>query len=126
MTVEECKKPSDWNREKLHGIAQEFAKKVKDNPGVVGIVAKPYGTYMHLITLIDWQIPRELAMALYDAEAEVADKYDGELLIEFDTVDCISPDRIDEVVHNNPDDIIYRKGDFNAKRDNPQAAGGTE
>lgn len=60
MTVLEQKKRFDRNREELHAIAKEFAQKVKDNPYVWGIVAKPYGAYMHLITLIDWQIPNHL------------------------------------------------------------------
>ena len=115
MPVAEDKKPFDRNRDELHAIAKEFAQKVKDNPYVWGIVAKPYGAYMHLITLIDWQIPKDLEMAIYDAELEIADKYDGQLLIEFDTFDCLSPDRIDEVAYDDPDNIIYRKGDFDAK-----------
>lgn len=110
MTVERRKKHFDCNRDKLHAIAKEFAGKVKDNPYVWGVVAKPYGAYLHIITLIDWQIPKELEMAIYDAELEIGDKYDGQLLIEFDTLDCLSPDKIAEVAHNNPEDIIYQKG----------------
>ena len=115
MAVLEHKKRFDRNQDALHAIAKEFAEKVKDNPYVWGIVAKPYGAYMHLITLIDWQIPKEPEMAIYDAELEIADKYDGQLLIEFDTFDCLSPDRIDEVAYDDPDNIIYRKGGFDAK-----------
>lgn len=115
MLAVEHKKHFDRNQDELHAIAQEFAQKVKDNPYIWGIVAKPYGAYMHLITLIDWQIPKEPEMAIYDAELEIADKYDGQLLIEFDTFDCLSPDRIDEVAYDDPDNIIYRKGDFDAK-----------
>ncbi len=126
MTVDKCGKHFDRNREGLHAIAKEFAEKVKDNPGVWGIVAKPYGAYLHLMTLIDWQIPRDLVMAIYDAELEIGDQYDGQLLIEFDTLDCLSPDKIDEVVGNNPEDLIYRKGDFDAERGHPQDAIGTK
>ncbi|MBM3242421.1 hypothetical protein FJZ31_39685 [Candidatus Poribacteria bacterium] len=124
MAVLEPKKRFDRNREELHAIAREFAQKVKDNPYVWGVVAKPYGAYMHLMTLIDWQIPRELVMSIYDAELEIADKYDGQLLIEFDTIDCLSPDRIDEAAYDDPGNIIYRKGGKDAERENsPDASG---
>jgi len=126
VAVDKRKKHFDRNRDKLHVIAKEFAKKVENNPGVLGIVAKPYGAYMHLIALIDWQIPKELEMAIYDAELKIADQYEGELLIEFDTVSCLSPERIDEVASDNPDNIIYRKGKNDAQRDNPQATDGTK
>jgi hypothetical protein len=118
MAVLEPKKRFDRNREELHAIAREFAQKVKDNPYVWGIVAKPYGAYMHLITLIDWQIPKELEKKIYDAELEIFDKYDGEVKFEFDTFDCLSPDRIDEVAYDDPGNIIYRKGEEYARREN--------
>ena len=126
MTVDKRKKRFDRNRDELHAIAREFAQKVKDNSYVWGIVAKPYGAYMHLITLIDWQIPKEPEMAIYDAELEIADKYDGQLLIAFDTCDCLSPGRIDEVAYDDPGNIIYRKGGEDAKRENSQAASGAK
>ena len=126
MAVLEGKKHFDRNRDELHVIAREFAQRVKDNPYVWGIVAKPYGAYMHLITLIDWQIPKEPEMAIYDAELEIADKYDGQLLIEFDTFSCLSLDRVDEVAYDDPGNIIYRKGEKDAKRENPQTTGGTK
>jgi len=119
MTILEPQKRFDRNREELHAIAREFAQKVKDNPYVWGVVAKPYGAYLRLITLVDWQIPKEPEMAIYDAELEIADKYDGQLLIAFDTFDCLSPDRIDEVTYDDPGNIIYRKGEKDAKRENP-------
>ena len=102
------KKRFDDNREELHAIAKEFAEKVKDNLGVVGIVAKPYGAYLHLITVVDWQIPREWEYKIYDAEAEIFDKYGDEVAFEFDTFDCLSPDRVDEVAYDDPGNIIYR------------------
>lgn len=119
MLAVEHKKHFDRNQDELHAIAKEFAQKVKDNLYVWGIVAKPYGAYMHLITLIDWQTPRELVTTIYDAKLEIADKYDGQLLIEFDTFDCLSPDRVDEVTYDDPENIIYRKGEKDAKRENP-------
>jgi len=126
ITVEKRQKQFDCNRAQLHAIAKAFADKVKANPYVWGVVAKPYGAYLHIITLIDWQIPKELEMAIYDAELEIGDQYDGQLLIEFDTLDCLSPDKIDEVVHDNPEDLIYQKGDLHAKRNHSQETGGTE
>ena len=126
MAVDKCRKHFDRNREQLHAIAKEFAEKIKDNPYVWGIVAIPYGAYLHLMTLIDWQIPRELEMAIYDAELEIGDQYDGQLLIEFDTVDCLSPDKIDEVAYDDPGNIIYRKGEKDAKRKHSQNAGGAK
>jgi hypothetical protein len=114
----EHKKRFDRNRDELHAIAREFAQKVKDNPYVWGVVAKPYGAYLRLITLVDWQIPKEPEMAIYDAELEIADKYDGQLLIAFDTFDCLSSDRIDEVTYDDPGNIIYRKEEKDAKREN--------
>ena len=120
------KKRFDDNREELHAIAKDFAEKVKDNPGVVGIVAKPYGAYLHLITVVDWQIPRELERKIYDAEAEIFDKYGDEVAFEFDSLSCLSPDKVDEVAYDDPGNIIYRKGDFDAKRDNSPLASGME
>jgi hypothetical protein len=126
MTVEKCKKHFDCNRDELHAIAKEFVEKIKDNPDVWGVVANPYGAYLHIMTLVDWQIAKDREMAIYNAELEIAEKYDGQLLIEFDTLDCLSPDKIDEIAHNNPDDIVYQKGNLHAKRNHAHKAGGTE
>jgi len=63
----------------------------------MGIVAKPHGAYLHLIALLEWDIPKELENAVYDAYGEIFDKYDGEVTFEFVPIDCISPDEIDEV-----------------------------
>jgi len=109
------KKQFDNQRDKLHTIAEEFAEKIKDNPGVAGVVAKPYGAYLHLIALLELDIPRNLEDAVYDAYGEIFDKYDGEITFEFDPIDCLSPETIDEVAYDDVDNIIYRKGDSNAK-----------
>ena len=122
MTVDKNKKRFDRNREELHAIAKEFTEKVKDNPGVAGIVAKPNGTYLHLITLLELDIPRDLEYEVYDAYGEIFDKYDGEVIFEFDPITCLSPETIDEVAYDDASNIIYRKGDSSAKRDNPQNA----
>jgi hypothetical protein len=67
MAVLEHQKRFDRNRDELHAIAKEFAEKIKNNPGVAGIVAKPYGAYLHLITLLELDIPRDLEYEVYDA-----------------------------------------------------------
>ena len=79
-------------QDKLYTIAKEFAEKIKDNPGVAGIVAKPYGAYLHLITLLELDIPRDLEYEVYDAYGEIFDKYDGEVTFEFDPITCLSPE----------------------------------
>ena len=119
MSATKPKKQFDNQRDKLHTIAKEFAEKIKDNLGVVGIVAKPYGVYLHLTTLLELDIPRDLEDAVYDAYGEIFDKYDGEVTFEFDPIDCLSPETIDEVAYDDANNIIYRKGDSGAKRKNP-------
>ncbi|MBM3240882.1 hypothetical protein FJZ31_31755 [Candidatus Poribacteria bacterium] len=126
MAVLEHQKRFDRNRDELHAIAKEFAAKIKDNPGVAGIVAKPYGAYLHLITLLELDIPRELEYEVYDAYGEIFDKYDGEIIFEFDPITCLSPETIDEVAYDDASNIIYRKGEDGAKRDNPHNAGGAK
>ena len=123
MTVDKHKKRFDHNRDELHAIAREFAQKVKDNPYVWGIVAKPYGAYLHLIALLELDIPRDLEYEVYDAYGEIFDKYDGEIIFEFDPITCLSQETIDEVAYDDASNIIYRKGEYSAKRDNPHNAG---
>ena len=115
MNTTTPQKQFDNQRDRLHTIAKEFAQKTKDNPGVAGIVAKPDGTYLHLIALFEPDIPRNLEDQVYDAYGEIFDKYDGEITFEFDPIDCLSPDTIDEVAYNDADNIIYRKGRKDAK-----------
>ncbi|MFQ6043435.1 MAG: hypothetical protein ACE5PV_21485 [Candidatus Poribacteria bacterium] len=126
LTDQKFKKQLDNRQDKLYTIAKEFAEKVKDNPGVAGIVAKPYGAYLHLITLLELDIPRNLEDAVYDAYSEIFNKYDGEVTFEFDPIDCLSPETIDQVAYDDASNIIYRKGETGAKRNNPQNAGGAK
>jgi len=119
MSATKPKKRFDNQRDKLHAIAEEFAQKIKDNPGVVGIVAKPYGAYLHLIAVLEPDIPRNLEDKVYDAYGEIFDKYDGEVTFEFDPIDCVS---IDEIAYDDANNIIYRKGKEDAKRNHSQIA----
>jgi len=110
MSPTKPKKQFADQRDKLHTIAKEFAEKIKDNPGVAGIVAKPYGAYLNLTVLLEFDIPRDLEYEVYDAYGEILDKYDSEVLIEFNPIDALSPETIDEVAYDDPNNIIYRKG----------------
>ena len=98
------------NGNKLDMIGQEFSEKIKDNPGVAGLVAKPYGSYLNLIVLLEPDIARDLEDEVYDAYGEIFDKYDGQVMFEFDPMDCFSPDMIDQIAYDNASHIIYRKG----------------
>ena len=122
MSTTKSKKKFDNQRNKLHAIAKEFAEKIKDNPGVAGVVAKPRGTYLNLIVLLELDIPRELEYPVYDAYGEIFDKYDGKVTFEFDPMTSLSPDTIDEIAYDDASNIIYRKGKEDAKRDYPQTA----
>ena len=91
-----------------HVIAKEFASKVKNNSGVVGVVAKSHGNYLNLIVVLDIQIPRDLENDVYDAYGEIFDKYDSEVIFEFDPVDSFAPDTIDQIAYDDANNIIYR------------------
>jgi hypothetical protein len=122
MSTTKPKKKFDNQRNRLHAIAKEFAEKIKDNPGVAGVVAKPYGTYLHLIVLLEFNIPRDLEYEVYDAYGEIFDKYDGEVVFEFTPIDSLSPETIDEMAYDDVNNIIYRKREKDAKRDDSHVA----
>ena len=105
------------------GFPESFAEKIKDNPGVAGLVAKPYGAYLHLIVLLELDILRDLEFEVYDAYSEIFHKYDGKVTFEFDPMDCVSPDTIDEMAYDDVSNIIYRKGKEDAQRDHSQVTG---
>ena len=123
MSTTKPKKKFDNQRNRLHAIAKEFAEKIKGNPGVAGVVAKPRGTYLHLIVLFELDVPRDLEFEVYDSYSEIFDKYDdGEITFEFDPMTSLSPDTIDEMAYDDANNIIYRKGKEDAKRDDSHVA----
>lgn len=58
MSITALKKSLNGN--KLDMIGNEFSEKIKNNPGVAGLVAKPYGNYLNLIVLLEPDIARNL------------------------------------------------------------------
>ena len=110
MIPKKRKKRFDPQRKKLHGIAKEFAEKVKDNPGVAAIIAVPYGTYLNLIVLLEPNIDRNSQNEVYDAYGEIFDKYEGQAMFDFNPMTCFSQATIDEMAYDDLGNIIYRKG----------------
>ena len=108
MNVATLNKEVNNQPDKVRAIAKEFASKVKDNAGVAGVVAKSHGNYLNLIVVLDLEIPRDLEDEVYDAYGEIFDKYDGEVIFEFDPVDCFASDTIDQIAYDDAKNIIYR------------------
>jgi hypothetical protein len=110
MCTTETKYQFDDQREKVYGVAKEFAEKVKTNPGVVAVIADPYGTYLNLIVLLEPHIERHLQRKVVDSYREICIKYDGQITFELSPMTCFSSERIDEMAYDDPNSIIYRKG----------------
>ncbi len=110
MSATKLKKQSKKQQNPLHFIAKEFAEKVKDNPGVSAVIAKPYGTYLNLIVLLEPNIERQLQSEVFDAYGEISDTYNGQVTFELNPMTCFSSETIDELAYDNPNHIIYRKG----------------
>ena len=100
--------PTNW-LELQKQVAQEFADKVTQIPGVMGVVATTHEHLLHIWTYLRHRIPRDQGYAVYDAELEMFQKYSHQFPLDFESRSAASTEELKELLSCRHSYIVYQK-----------------